>query len=232
MNIELEVEKQRLLLKDFPLNPNYPDGSDEKNPIRIYSDGVFDCFHYGHARLFQKIKKMFKHVHLIIGVCLDSDIIQSKGMPIMNDQERRESVTHCKWVDEVVEGPWVITEEYLDKIGAHYIAHDPEPYKYKNIDDLYGVFKEKKRFIATTRTDGISTTDIINKVVSNHEEYIERALKKHTNINSLNLESFSYIKYKSIDVLSKISSFINEKANYVYEKDNSNKLVKEYLDSL
>lgn len=231
MNIEVEVEKQRLLLKDFPLSQDYPDGSDEKNPIRIYSDGVFDCFHYGHARLFQKIKKMFKHVHLIIGVCLDTDIIQAKGMPIMNDQERRESVSHCKWVDEVVEGPWLITIDYLDKIGAHYIAHDPEPYKYKDIPDVYGIFKEKKRFIATTRTDGISTTDIINKVVSHHEEYIERALKKNTNINTLNLESVSYIKYKSLDVMNKVNCFIHEKAKYVYENDPSNKLVKEYLDN-
>ena len=36
MNIEVEVEKQRLLLKDFPLSQDYPDGSDEKNPIRMY----------------------------------------------------------------------------------------------------------------------------------------------------------------------------------------------------
>ena len=34
-----------------------PEGTDPLNPVRIYTDGIFDCFHYGHMRLFEQIKK-------------------------------------------------------------------------------------------------------------------------------------------------------------------------------
>ena len=35
----------------------------------------------------------------------------------MTHAERCESVRHCRWVDEVVpEAPWIITEEFLQKV--------------------------------------------------------------------------------------------------------------------
>lgn len=30
-----------------------PDGSDPKNPVRIYADGVFDMYHIGHAKVLE-----------------------------------------------------------------------------------------------------------------------------------------------------------------------------------
>lgn len=34
----------------------------------------------------------------------------------MDENQRAESVKHCKWVDEVVErAPWVVTQEFLDE---------------------------------------------------------------------------------------------------------------------
>ena len=123
------------------------EGQDPQHPVRIYTDGVFDCFHYGHANVLEQCKKMFPYVHLVVGVCADADVIKEKGRPIMTAEERAECVKHCRWADEVILNcPWLINLDYLDKLGCKYIAHDPEPYPYNDIPDVYGPFKKANRF--------------------------------------------------------------------------------------
>lgn len=220
---------------EIKLNPNFPDGTDPKNPIRIYSDGVFDCFHYGHANLFQKIKGMFPHVYLIAGVCLDEEIDNHKGMHIMNSFQRKECVKHCKWVDEIVDGPWYPDVAFLDKINAHYIAHDPEPYPAPGTDDVYGEFKVNSRFLPTTRTEGISTTDIINNVLFNYDEYVHRAIRKKTPLSELNLSAVDYLKYKFTEIGHSIKDEVIKLAKSVEEqeeKEESKVLIKEFLKSV
>ena len=180
------------------------EGQDPQHPVHIYTDGVFDCFHYGHAKVLEQCKKMFPYVHLVVGVCADADVIKEKGRPIMTAEERAECVKHCKWADEVILNcPWLINLDYLDKLGCKYIAHDPEPYAhdpepypYNNIPDVYGPFKKANRFLATKRTEGISTTDIINRILLDSDRYIERNVKKGMKPNELNISLQKYFGVK------------------------------------
>ena len=81
------------------VNPGTPDGSDPNNPVRVYADGIFDMFHVGHAKVLEQAKNLFTHVTLIVAVSPDNETIEKKGKVVMNENERKEIVEHCKWVD-------------------------------------------------------------------------------------------------------------------------------------
>jgi choline-phosphate cytidylyltransferase len=182
---------------------NIPDGNDPSNPVRIYTDGVFDCFHYGHAKLLEQCKKMFRYVYLIVGVTSDEETWREKGKTLMYYSERYECVKHCKWADKVVCGPWVCTMEFLDSVKAHYIAHDPEPYPMGDIADLYGPFKEAGRFLATKRTEGISTTDLIVRILCDYNLYLERQVSRGVTAKELNISDEKYLAVRLACVFKK-----------------------------
>lgn len=142
-------------------------------PIRVYADGIFDIFHYGHAKMFEQTKKAFSNTYLMVGVCSDEDTQKYKRKPVLTWKERCESIRHCKWVDEIIyDAPWVITKDFIDKYEIDYIAHDNTPYPLSNnnayIEDVYKEVKKLGMFLATQRTNDISTTDIINRILSDN----------------------------------------------------------------
>ena len=71
---------------------------------------MFDLFHIGHAKVLEQAKKSFKYAKLIVGVSGDKDTGELKGKTVMTEDERAESVRHCKWVDQVIcPCPWIIS---------------------------------------------------------------------------------------------------------------------------
>ena len=47
----------------------------------------------------------------------------------MNGAERYEALTHCRYVDEVVvDAPWTLDMEFLEKHKIDFVAHDEAPY--------------------------------------------------------------------------------------------------------
>merc|ERR1712110_813800 len=78
-----------------------------KDQIRVWVDGVFDLFHFGHIRYIMQAKNMFPNTYIIAGVSSDSETVQKKGMTVMTEEERCESVRQCRYVDEVIcPAPW------------------------------------------------------------------------------------------------------------------------------
>ncbi|KAJ4294388.1 choline-phosphate cytidylyltransferase [Kalmusia sp. IMI 367209] len=166
-------------------------------PVRVYADGVFDLFHLGHARALQQAKTAFPDTHLIVGVTGNTETHRRKGLTVLSATERAESVRHCKWVDEVIEDcPWIVTAEFLEEHGIDYVAHDDLPYGADEGDDIYKPIKEKGMFLVTQRTEGLSTTGIITKIVRDYDQYIDRQLKRGTSRKELNV---SWLKKNELD---------------------------------
>ena len=142
---------------------------------RVYADGVFDLFHFGHAKVLEQAKKAFPDVHLMVGINTQEDTLKYKGVTVMTYDERLECVRHCKWVDEIIlDAPWVITEEFMDKYSIDYVAHDGDPYPAIGTEDIYRVPKLAGKFISTQRTADISTTDLIGRILKNKDEFQSR----------------------------------------------------------
>ncbi|KAF9562902.1 hypothetical protein CPC08DRAFT_662622 [Agrocybe pediades] len=138
-------------------------------PVRVYADGVYDLFHFGHALQLRQAKLSFPSVYLLVGVNSDEQVWSHKARTVMGHAERLEAVRHCRWVDEVVaEAPWVIDEAFIKKYQIDYVAHDEDAYASAGHDDVYSYVKSQGKFIPTRRTPGVSTSELLERIVSGY----------------------------------------------------------------
>ncbi|PAN48202.1 hypothetical protein PAHAL_9G367300 [Panicum hallii] len=174
-------------------------------PVRVYADGIFDLFHFGHARALEQAKKLFPNTYLLVGCCNDELTYRYKGKTVMTQEERYESLRHCKWVDEVIpDAPWVLTQEFIDKHQIDYVAHDALPYADTSgaANDVYDFVKKIGKFKETKRTDGVSTSDLIMRILKDYNQYVMRNLARGYSRKDLGV---SYVKEKQLQVNMKIN---------------------------
>ncbi|KAF4315409.1 hypothetical protein G195_011029, partial [Phytophthora kernoviae 00238/432] len=175
-------------------------GTKTGRPLRLYADGIFDLFHFGHAKALQQCKEAYPNTYLIVGCCSDEITHKLKGRTVMTDKERYESLRHCKWVDEVVEdAPWVLSDEFLEKHQIDYVCHDALPYSDTSGEasegDVYARIKAMGKFLETRRTDGISTSDLIIRIIAQYDTFIRRNLQRGYSGKDMNVP---FIKEKTI----------------------------------
>lgn len=168
-------------------------------PIRIYADGVYDIFHVGHAKSLEQAKKAFKTVYAIAGVAGHEDSESFKGQTLMTEAERAENIKNCKWVDEVIcPCPWTPTKQFLDDQQIDYHAHKPnEKQELREIQQLGKLFE-------TQRTEGVSTSEVIKRIIKKREAFLEQLLKEGYSRDDLNLSLLSYLALKINKVFGKV----------------------------
>ena len=160
--------KHRRLTQEKPVKD-----SAEQKAIRIFMDGAFDMMHYGHMNAFRLGRSL--GTHLIVGVNSDDSITECKGgTPLMNDEERLTMVKGCKFVDEVLpECPYIMNQEYLDfvirKYKIDFVVHGDDPCIVDG-KDVYATAKEDGKFRTIPRTHGVSTTEVIGRMLLLNEE--------------------------------------------------------------
>ncbi|KAK4528575.1 hypothetical protein GAYE_SCF61G6520 [Galdieria yellowstonensis] len=140
----------------------------QRKPVRVYMDGCFDMMHFGHANALRQAKALGDY--LVVGLCSDEEIIRHKGPPVMNEKERYAAVASVKWVDEVIFGvPYEVTAEFLDRLireyHIDYIVHGDDACYSANGQDAYYAVKKAGRFKTIKRTEGVSSTDLVGRML-------------------------------------------------------------------
>ncbi|KAG2485043.1 hypothetical protein HYH03_016142 [Edaphochlamys debaryana] len=138
-------------------------------PVRVYLDGCFDMMHYGHANALRQAKALGDE--LVVGLINDAEILRCKGPPVMNEEERHTLVDAVKWVDEILtEVPYDLKPEFVNdlftKHRIDYIIHGDDPCLLPDGSDAYAHAKKLGRFKMVKRTEGVSTTDIVGRMLT------------------------------------------------------------------
>ena len=151
----------------------------------IYCDGIFDVLHRGHQEQFRKAHGCVNAgTRLFVGVINDVDATMYKRKPIMTEEERYAAVASCKYVHAVIRDapvtheiskkgePLSKTEQIIEDNHLHYFAVGEE-YKIQKPGkpDYYKLVRDKGMIKYTTRTMGISTSDLITRIAARADEF-------------------------------------------------------------
>ena len=118
---------------------------------RVMVDMSATIIHHGHIRLLKKAAELGE---VIVGLTADDEINKKKGyQPELLYKHRKEVLEAIKYVDKVVETPWLITQDILDKYSIDLLIHG---------DDNSNLI-DKSRLKTFSRTVGVSSSEMRQK---------------------------------------------------------------------
>lgn len=137
---------------------------EKKKVVRVWCDGVYDILHFGHGNSIRQARELGDY--LIAGVHSDEEVAKHKAMPVYNEKERYRLIRALKWVDEVVENaPYQTTVETLDKYKCDFVVHGDDISITDEGLDAYRFVKAGGRYKECKRTQGISTTELVGRML-------------------------------------------------------------------
>lgn len=155
-----------------------------KRQVRVWVDGCFDMCHFGHANALRQAKKMGDY--LIVGVHSDEEVMKNKGPPVFNEAERYKMVRSIKWVDEIVENaPYITQLETLEEYNCDFVVHGDDITTTLDGTDTYYKVKAANKYKECKRTEGISTTDLVGRMLLATKVHHEWNEEKSPSVSSL-----------------------------------------------
>lgn len=150
---------------------------------------------------------------MLFAVNSDKMLKKYKGRTVLKDQERYDAVRHCRYVDEVLrDAPWFLNDDFLNKHKIDFVAHDNLPYPCGDVEDMYAPIKERGMFVATQRTEGVSTSDVVARIVRDYDIYVRRNLARGYSAKELNV---SFLKEKKIKLQEKVDKLKHKGKNLI-----------------
>jgi cytidyltransferase-like protein len=141
-------------------------GAEEKKILRVYADMVGDLFHAGHVEFFKKARAFGDY--LVVGILADESVEEYKRTPILTLEERSKVISACRYVDEVILAPPLRpSKEWLKEHDIDYVVHGDD-FSKELLQDQYGSSLDLGIFRSVPYTPGISSTQIIKRIVSRY----------------------------------------------------------------
>jgi ethanolamine-phosphate cytidylyltransferase len=127
-------------------------------------DGCFDFAHHGHAGAMLQARRL--GTELVVGVHSDEAILQNKGPTVMTLKERIAAVEACRWVTKAIpDAPYVTYLPWISHYGCKFVVHGDDITSDSGGEDCYRFVKAAGRFKVVKRTPGISTTDLVGRML-------------------------------------------------------------------
>ncbi|CEM36343.1 unnamed protein product [Vitrella brassicaformis CCMP3155] len=95
-------------------------------PLTVYVDGSWPFLHAGHFHEFQHIKEVLPNASLVVGVCGDDETGAFYMTPIQPHEQKVATLQYLKNVDRIIDAPWVVTPEWLDRHNIHTVVLTPQ----------------------------------------------------------------------------------------------------------
>ena len=164
---------------------------------KVWIDGCFDFTHFGHCMAILQTRRLFPELtfnmfersskeenskdsrdsddkdgqELVIGIHNDEDIMHNKnGHPVMHEEERYYHISQVRWCSAIyTNAPYVTEPSVMDEQLCQYVVHGDDIVLDANGEDCYTKVRKIGRFKMVKRTEGVSTTEIIHRIL-NHTE--------------------------------------------------------------
>ncbi|TQB67518.1 hypothetical protein MPDQ_005352 [Monascus purpureus] len=197
----------------IPSPGNWPVDPQDDVPIlkdRIWVDGCFDFTHHGHAGAMLQARRLGKE--LVVGVHSDEAILENKGPTVMTLEERVAAVEACRWASHCVpHAPYVTSLPWVSHYGCYYVVHGDDITSDSSGDDCYRFVKAAGRFRVVKRTPGISTTDLVGRMLLCTKTHFIKSVKD-TLAGEEGLGSPDERKASAADLLQRIRDYATDES--------------------
>jgi rfaE bifunctional protein nucleotidyltransferase chain/domain len=138
----------------------------------VWTNGCFDLLHVGHVRGLRQARGLGDV--LVVGVNSDASVRKLKGpaRPVVPDAERAEIVAALACVDHVLVFAEDTPAEVLGRLRpeVHCKGADYAPPSTKPIPEADVVYSYGGRIAFLTFSPGVSTTDIVRRILAERPE--------------------------------------------------------------